>query len=65
MKITETACVNDELCRLLKEEEEEEDRQTVSLDDSRIKRVRDCISFLSMLTVRVVLLEYNQLHKKA
>ena len=64
MKITETACVSDELCRLLKEEEEE-DRQTVSLDDSRIKRVRDCIYFLSMLTVRVVLLEYNQLHKKA
>ena len=63
MKITETACVNDELCRLLKEEEE--DRQIVSLDDSRIKRVRDCIAFLSMLTVRVVLLEYNQLHKKA
>ena len=69
MKITETACVNDELCRLLKEEEEEEeeeeDRQIVSLDDLRIKRVRDCIAFLSMLTVRVVLLEYNQLHKKA
>ena len=67
MKITETACVNDELCRLLKEEEEEEeeDRKIVSLDDSRIKRVRDCIAFLSMLTVRVVLLEYNQLHKKA
>ena len=64
MKITETACVSDELCRLLKEEEEE-DRQIVSLDDSRIKRVRDCIAFLSMLTVRVVLLEYNQLHKKA
>ena len=63
MKITETACVSDELCRLLKEEEE--DRQIVSLDDSRIKRVRDCIAFLSMLTVRVVLLEYNQLHKKA
>ena len=36
MKITETACVSDELCRLLKEEEEEEDRQIVSLDDSRI-----------------------------
>ena len=65
MKITETACVNDELCRLLKEEEEEEDRQIVSLDDSRIKCVRDCIAFLSMLTVRVVLLEYSQLHKKA
>ena len=67
VKITETACVSDELCRLLKEEEEEEeeDRQIVSLDDSHIKRVRDCIAFLSMLTVRVVLLEYNQLHKKA
>ena len=68
MKITETACVSDELCRLLKEEEEEEeeeDRQIVSLDDSRIKRVRDCIAFLNILTVRVVLLEYNQLHKKA
>ena len=33
-------CVSDELCRLLKEEEE--DRQIVSLDDSRMKRVRDC-----------------------
>ena len=64
MKITETACVSDELCRLLKEEEEE-DRQIVSLGDSRIKRVRDNIAFLSMLTVRVVVLEYNQLHKKA
>ena len=64
VKITETACVNDELCRLLKEEEEEEE-EDLSLDDSRIKRVRDCIAFLSMLTVRVVLLEYNQLHKKA
>ena len=69
MKIMETACVSDELCRLLKEEEEEEeeeeDRQIVSLDDSRVKRVRDCIAFLSMLTVRVVLLEYNQLHDRA
>ena len=37
----------------------------MSLGDSRIKRVRDRIAFLSMLTVRVVVLEYNQLHKKA
>ena len=36
VKITETACVSDKLCRLLKEE----DGQIVSLDDSRIKRVR-------------------------
>ena len=55
--------MSDELCRLLKEEEE--DRQIVSLGDSCIKRVRDNITFLSMLTVRVVVLEYNQLHKKA
>ena len=47
MKITETACVCDELCRLLKEE----DRKIVSLGDLRIKRVRDNIAFLSMLTV--------------
>ena len=46
-------------------EEEEEEEEIVSLGDSRIKRVRDRIAFLSMLTVRVVVLEYNQLHKKA
>ena len=34
MKITETACVSDELCRF--KEEEEEDGQIVSLGDSRI-----------------------------
>ena len=49
MKIMETACVSDELCRLLKEE-----GQILSLGDSRIKRLRDR---LSMLTVRVVVLE--------
>ena len=38
---------------------EEEDGQIVSLGDSRIKRVRDRIAFLSMLTVRVVVLEYS------
>ena len=37
----------------------------MSLGDSRIKRVPDRIAFLSMLTVRVAVLEYNQLHKKA
>ena len=45
--------------------EEEEDGQIVSLDNLRIKRVQDRIAFLSMLTVRVVVLEYSQLHKKA
>ena len=34
----------------------------MSLGDSRV--VRDRIAILSMLTVRVVVLEYSQLHKK-
>ena len=38
VKITETACVSDELCRLLKEEEEEV-LQILNLADSCIKRV--------------------------
>ena len=63
MKTTETACVSDELCRF--KEEEEGERQIVSLGDSRIKRVLDRLATLSILTVRVVVLEYNQLHKKA
>ena len=46
-------------------EVEEEDGQIVSLDDFCIECVRDCLAFLSMLTVRVVVLEYSQLHKKA
>ena len=37
----------------------------MSLGDSRIERVRDFLDILNMLTVRVVVLEYNQLHKKA
>ena len=43
----------------------EEEEEILSLGDSRIKRVRDRIAFLSMLTVRVDVLEYSQLHKKA
>ena len=48
-----------------KKKKKKKDGQIVSLGDSRIKRVRDRIAFLSMLTVRVVVLEYSQLHKKA
>ena len=40
----------------IEEEEEEEDRQIVSLGDSRIERVR---GYLAMLKVRVVDLEYS------
>ena len=43
----------------------EEVEQIMSLGDSRIKHVRDRIAILSMPTVRVVVLEYSQLHKKA
>ena len=62
MKTTETACVSDELCCLLKEEE---DGQIVSLDDSRMECVRGHLVILSMLTIRVVLEYYSLLHKKA
>ena len=44
------------------EEEEEEDGQIVSLDDSCVECVRDHLASLSLLTVRVVVLEYSQLY---
>ena len=47
----------------LEKEEEKEDGQIMSLDDSCIERVCDCLSSLSLLPVRVVVLEYSQLHK--
>ena len=42
VKITETACVSDEIYRLLKKNTEV--GQILSLGDSRIKRVRDRIA---------------------
>ena len=59
MKITETACVSDELCRLKEEEEEEGERQIASSGGSRIKRVLDRLATLSIPTVRLVALEYS------
>ena len=41
----------------------EENQQIMSLGNSRIERVRGHLAILSMLTVRVVALEYSQLHK--
>ena len=41
------------------EEEEEEEEEIVGLGDSRIERVRRCLTILSMLRVRVVDLEYS------
>ena len=55
VKTTETACVSNELCHFKEEEEEEGERQIVSLGDSRIKR----LATLSILTVRVEALEYS------
>ena len=54
VKTTGAACVSEELCRL--KEEEEEVGQIVSLG---IERVRGRLAILSMLTVRVVDLEYS------
>ena len=54
MKTTEATCVSDELCCF-----KEEDGQ---INDSPIERVRDRLASLSLLTVRVVALEYSQLH---
>ena len=65
MRTTETTCLSDELYLFKEEEEEEEDGQIVSLGDSRIERVRDRLDLLNMLTVRVAVLKYSQLHKKA
>ena len=45
MKTTETACVSNELCRF----KEEGERQIVSSDDSRIKRVLDRLAALKQL----------------
>ena len=59
MRTTETTCLSDELCLC----KQEEDGQIVSLGDSRIERVRDRLDLLNMLTVRVAVLEYSQLHK--
>ena len=45
MKTTEIARVSEELCHLLKEEEEE--GQIVSLGDSRIERVRGRFKYVN------------------
>ena len=37
--------------------------QIMSFGVSHTKRVRDCIAILSMLTVRVVVLEHSQLYR--
>ena len=54
VKTTGAACVSEELCRSLKEV-----GQIVSLGDSRIQLVHGRLAILSMLTVRVVDLEYS------
>ena len=51
--------MSEELFKEEEEEEEEEERQIVSSGDSRIERVRGRLAILSMLTVRVVDLEYS------
>ena len=40
------------------------DKLLVWSGDSHIERVRSCLASLSILTVRIVFLEYSQLRKK-
>ena len=40
-------------------------RSIVSLGDSRIERIRNHLDLLNMLKVRVAVLKYSQLHKRA
>ena len=55
--------MSDELCRLLKEvEEDKEEEEIVSLVDSCVECVCSRLAILSMLTVRLVVLESSQLY---
>ena len=47
------------------EEEEEEDGEIVNLADSRMDCLRGCLATLSVLVVRIALLEYSKIHEKA
>ena len=64
VKTMETACVSDELCYLLKKKKKKLKKIDKINDDSCIECVRSHFAILSMLTVtvRVVVLEYSQLH---
>ena len=54
MKTMEATCVSEELCRCKMKKKLDKFRRY-----SRIKRVRDRLASLSLLTVRVVVLEYS------
>ena len=56
--------MSEELFRWKKKKKKKMD-QIMSLDKSRTERVRDRLASLSLLTVRVVVLEYSQLYKKS
>ena len=59
------SCVVRELYISFEEEEEEEDGEIVNLADSRIDCLRGCLATLSVLVVRISLLEYSKIHEKA
>ena len=53
-----------ELYRLTEEEEEEYDGEIVNLADLRMDCLRGCLATLSVLLVRIALLEYSKIHEK-
>ena len=64
VKFMGATCLSDELGRLKKKKRKTRGCQA-SLADSRIECLRDRSAILNLLTVRVVALEYSQVHKKA
>ena len=44
---------------------QEEDGEIVNLADSRVDCLQGCLASLSVLVVRIALLEYSKIHKKA
>ena len=60
MKITVPSCVVRELYRLKKKK-----KKKMEKSDSRMDCLRGCLATLSVLVVRISLLEYSKIHEKA
>ena len=59
------SCVVRELYRLKKKKKKKKMEKIVNLADSRIDCLRWCLATLSVLVVRISLLEYSKIHEKA
>ena len=63
MKFMGATCLSEELGRLKKKKKKK--KKTWVSSESRIECLRDRLAILDLLTVRVVVLEYSQVHKMA